>query len=155
MKVNLGCGHVPIAGFHNVDKYAREADQMDDVFNVSFEDLEEVTAFHLIEHLSGPDATLLLGRALDWVRIGGTLRVEVPDMGEILRRGTSDPNWPVYIYGGQEHAGEIHRWGYTLEGLRQLVERTGWVVDRAHAFLSDHSQRPGMPCIEVKAHRES
>lgn len=153
LRVNLGCGHLPLEGYVNVDKYADEADIKKDALKVHFEQVHELVAYHLLEHMSPFDAAYLLVRALAWMRSGGTLEVEVPDMQEIMELGPSNHSWPVYIYGSQEHEGEIHRWGYTLESLTLTVEGAGWVVDEGRRFYSRHDQRKNMPCITVKAHR--
>jgi hypothetical protein len=82
----------------------------------------------------------------------GTLRIEVPDMGEIMRRGDDDPNWMVYIYGSQSpHAGEFHRSGFTANALTNALQMTGWQNVQTRTFLSEHPYRPNMPCLEATA----
>ena len=154
MRVNLGCGHVPLEGYVNVDKYADEADIKADALTCSFEHVQELVAYHLLEHLSPYDGAVLLNRAVAWMRSGGTLEVEVPDMEEILSRWREYPLWQIYVYGAQEHEGEIHRWGYTRSALVETVQKAGWMVDESSRFLSTENQRSGMPCIMVKAHRK-
>lgn len=154
MKVNLGCGHVPLEGYVNVDKYADEADVKKDALHCSFEQVDEVIASHLLEHMTPWDAAVLLTRIIPWMRSGGTLEVEVPNMEEILSEWRHFPLWQLYIYGAQEHEGELHRWGYTLASLKLTVEKAGWIVDEASRFYSTEEQRRGMPCIKVKAHRK-
>lgn len=149
MKVNLGCGHIPIEGYVNVDKYAREADVHADALECTFEDVDEVVAYHFLEHVTRGEAAEVLRLARTWVKPGGKLHVEVPDSEVIFRHG---PDWVAYVYGAQEHEGEFHRWGYTLKTLEELVRATGWEIDESKAFLSEHHQRTGMPCIEVRAH---
>lgn len=151
MRLNLGCGHVPLEGYFNVDLYANEADMQGDVLRCNFQDVEEIVAFHLLEHLSRPDAELLLNRARKWMAPGGTLTVEVPDMRAIFEMGIGQ-GWEGYVYGAQEHAGEFHLWGYTVESLVALVEAAGWTVDYARTFHSREGQRLNMPCILVVAH---
>lgn len=153
MRVNLGCGHVRLEGYVNVDLYADEADIKADVLAVTFEHVDELVAYHLLEHLTHSDAAFLLAKAKAWMRQGGTLEVETPDMEEILNRGPTAPNWPTYIYGGQEHEGELHRWGYTLDTLTKLVADAGWVIDGGERFFSPEGRRLMMPCIAVRAHR--
>lgn len=154
MKVNLGCGHLPLEGYVNVDLYADEADVKADVMVVTFEHVQELVAYHLLEHLHPFDAAVLLTRTIPWMRSGGTLEVEVPDMEEILSKWREFPLWQLYIYGAQEHEGEVHRWGYTRASLMETVEKAGWIVDGSSRFYSTHEQRSGMPCITVKAHRK-
>ncbi len=154
LRINLGCGHEPLDGYINVDKYADEADVKKDVLHCAFEQVQEVVAYHLLEHLTAWDGATLLVRILPWMRSGGTLEIEVPDMETIMQTGTSLGGWQIYVYGSQEHEGELHRWGYNLESLKLTVEGAGWVVDETRQFLSRHHQRKNMPCISVKAHRK-
>ena len=154
MRINLGCGHEPLEGYVNVDKYADEADWKGDALTASFEQVQEVVAYHFLEHINPFDAAVLLTRVHAWMRSGGTLEVEVPDMEEILGQGTALRGWAIYIYGSQEHEGEIHRWGYTLETLEQTIKSAGWIVDEGRRFYSREDQRKGMPCILVRAHRK-
>lgn len=151
MKVNLGCGRLPLEGYVNVDKYTNEADIKADVLECEFEDVEDVVAFHLLEHLSKSDAALLLMKARKWMVPGGTLTVEVPDMTKILELGTSGSNWASYIYGSPECEGEAHKWGYTVHDLAELVRLAGWGIVAATTFYSRESQRMNMPCALVVA----
>lgn len=151
MKLNLGCGHIPLAGYVNVDKYAVEANVKADVLDWQFSDAEEIVSFHLLEHLTRDEALTLLSRARKWCVPWATLTVEVPDMEQILQMGIH-PGWEKEIYGCQEHDGEVHRWGYTVDTLADLVSEAGWTVDYARTFYSREGWRLLMPCALVVAH---
>lgn len=150
MKVNLGCGEFPQEGWTNVDLYP-PAEVIGDMRELHFEGVEEVNMDHSLEHISWHDVVALLGNIRSWMVPGGTLRIEVPDMAEIMRRGEGDALWMVYTYGAQSSEGEYHRSGYSVAVLTGLLAQTGWRVSESRCFLSEHKYRPGMPCLEVRA----
>lgn len=150
MRLNLGCGHLPLPGYVNVDKHADEANVRGDVRTLDFQDVEEVVMYHLLEHIPWREAIPTLARIRSWMVPGAEITVEVPDMARIspeLRPGS----WVTDTYGSQEHEGECHLSGYTAEGLRAILTRAGFDVLDVRAFDSPHTSRPGMPCIEARA----
>ena len=153
MRVNLGCGEFLLKGHVNVDAYDPRADVVADMRTLDFEGVEHVNMEHSLEHVPWPDVFPLLKRIRSWMASGGTLHVEVPDMGEIMRRGDSDALWVIYTYGSQSpHAGEFHRSGFTEGSLKRNLLEAGWQVDSTRTFLSTHVYRPDMPCLEADAH---
>jgi predicted SAM-dependent methyltransferase len=109
--------------------------------------------FHVLEHLSWKEGPDVNRHVREWLRKGGQLVVEVPDMERIMERGTYPTDWVSWVYGVQDHEGEYHRAGYTLESLYQLVAGCGLTVTRSNKFLSEHPARPGFPCVSVTAIR--
>jgi predicted SAM-dependent methyltransferase len=153
MKVNLGCGQLPLDGYHNVDAFCAEADERADVFNLSdthWQNLDEIRMDHMLEHVGFAAGGELLRRCRCWLRDEGVLVVEVPDMDAIMRRGIVPP-WQAYLWGSQQHGGEFHLSGYTADTLRWTLEQFGYRVETVEAFLSDNRNRPGMPCLKAVA----
>ena len=153
MKVNLGCGQLPLDGYHNVDAFCAEADEHADVFlldDTHWQDLDEIRMDHMLEHVGFAAGGELLRKCRCWLRDEGMLVVEVPDMAEIMRRGTVHP-WEAYVYGAQSHPGEFHLSGYHAESLRWTLEQWGYHVTSVDTFLSDNPNRPGMPCLKATA----
>lgn len=159
MKVNLGCGELPLDGYVNVDAYSDVADIKANVFELGpdqWNNLAEIRADHFLEHLSFHDGALLVSRCRHWIADDGILTVEVPDMQVILSNGPFR-YWEAYVYGAQSwpdgtmHPGEFHLSGYTDESLRWLLEHNGWRVAAIEVFRSTHQNRPGMPCLKATA----
>lgn len=147
MKINVGCGHLPLDGYLNVDMHAREADVLGDARQMQFQDVDEVVAYHFLEHLGWQDTLPFLTRVHSWMRPGGRIAVEVPDMEKILELGLADGACWAYIYGSQEHEGEFHRSGFTSEMLKHVLLAAEFTDVRTRRFFSRHWVRKGMPCL--------
>ena len=150
-RVNLGCGEFPLDGWINVDAYCDAADVREDVFDCTFFGVRECRMDHFLEHISWLRTGELLRKVRTWMVPGGSLRIEVPDMSEIMQRDGSDPLCQAYIYGSQQHEGEYHRAGFTERSLRWALEDAGWRVEDAFSFPSQHPNRVGMPCLTAEA----
>ncbi len=134
LRINVGCGHLPLDGYVNVD--LRELPGVDVVATVSdmpFEpgELAELFSAHLVEHF--PQEQLereLLPYWRSLIRPGGVLRMVVPDGGAMLEGFASgDINWGdlrEVLYGGQEYEGDFHFNMYTTETLPKLLENAGF-----------------------------
>lgn len=129
LKLNIGGATGPaIPGFTIIDrKCGTEA------FPLGYADgtVDEIRASHVVEHLSRADAIKAIA---DWVRclkVGGVIKIAVPDLDKILSQcaaGNPD-NWPIqgYIYGGQTDPDDYHKCGYNGEWLTHLLESAGLV----------------------------
>ena len=151
MLLNLGCGHQPIVGYTNVDAYADEADIKGDIRELTFTDVGEVQLKHVLEHFPWRDTLPVLERIHSWMRPGAMIVVEVPDMAPITAEAMRNPDWIRYLYGSQEHEGEYHRSGFTVESLTSDLIEAGFTVGKTVRFRSQNQHRLGMPCICVWA----
>ena len=70
MRINIGCGQLPLDGYLNIDKYDRHADEVADPMDLSFDEVEEVTMFHVLEHVAINEAPRLLYHVAGWLRPG-------------------------------------------------------------------------------------
>ena len=131
VKINLGSGLNPVAGFVNVDVLP-DAPGVDVVADITerlpFDDAaaDVLYASHILEHFSHADVPALLA---DWRRVlrpGGQLLVAVPDLAVIAsmlleeRRGWFTPPhnpWLGALYGGQKDDWDYHKGGFTDQWL--------------------------------------
>lgn len=145
MRLNLGCGALPLEGFTNVDAHADEADVKGDVRSLQFRDVEEVVMYHILEHLERKDTIPALNRIRSWMLNRAPITIEVPDMAAIM----ADPPeaWVLYVYGAQDHEGEFHRNGFDARSLQWVIEQAGFTDVTVERFISDHPMRQGMPCL--------
>lgn len=95
MKLNLGSGYEPTAGFVNVDlsPNAPGVDHVGPIYPLDFPDasVDEIRATNCLEHLPYRQSAAALA---DWARVlvpGGRMFLQVPDAGEIMRWYVQEP----------------------------------------------------------------
>ncbi len=139
LRINLGSGEVPIAGFVNVDALegAPGVDVVADIGErLPFDDgaAELVYASHLLEHFPTDRVPALLA---EWRRVlapGGKLLIAVPDLEVIAKVITEKPGWftPPHnpwlgaLYGGQKDEYDFHKTGFTEAWLAYLLQQAGF-----------------------------
>jgi len=132
-----------------IDKYIKQAGILNyDAKELPYDDesVEIIYSSHLLEHLGFKDAQSTL---MEWKRVlktGGILCLNVPDMEWACRAILVEGNNPEIvpdnfkesdlfnsqkmlmevIYGNQDHEGEFHKSGYTVEILENLFKNIGF-----------------------------
>lgn len=91
-----------------------------------------VSSRHTLEHFMWEEAPALVKEWTRILKVGGELRINVPNLAAAAReilRADEDPDidvglYPLWqVYGKQEgNSGEVHRNGFTRHGLRRLLE---------------------------------
>jgi len=147
-RLNLGSGRYPFDGWTNIDSHC-DADIQADFRELDFAEVEMIRMSHLLEHISWRETDTVLRLVRGWLRDGGVLALEVPDMEAILALGTAHPLWHKYIYGDQSHPGEYHLAGFTNLTLREALASAGFQRIEVRRFCSEHPGREGMPCLEA------
>jgi len=135
LRLNLGCGHIPLDGFINVDR--RELPGVDVVAEVNalpdeLGEADEIFSAHLLEHF--PQEQLrreLLPHWKSLLKKGGVLRAVVPDAEAMIREYTAG-KYPYndmreVFYGGQDYDGDFHFNMFTPEHMSNLLEEAGFV----------------------------
>lgn len=134
-RLNLGCGHVALNGYVNVD--VRELPGVDVVAPVDSlpfgpDGVAEIFSAHVLEHF--PQVALerqLLPYWFGLLAPGGTFRAVVPDVDAMFdqyRAGEiSFDNLREVVYGGQEYDGDFHHTAFTPASLAALLEAAGFV----------------------------
>src|SRR5262249_49419825 len=115
-RLNLGCGHVPLNGYINID--ARDLPGIDvvtDVTNLPFQDgtVREIYSAHLLEHF--PQEEFVRKLLPYWRRLlaaGGMFRAIVPDgekmLSELVAGRYPFSDFREVFFGGQEYDGDFH-----------------------------------------------
>jgi len=153
LQLNLGCGHIPLEGFINVD--ARELDGVDvvaDVSDLPFEagSVELIHSAHLLEHFP-PDQLqrVLLPYWFSLLRPGGIFTAVVPDsetmLAEYAAGRISFEELREVTYGSQEYEGNFHFNMFSQASLVQALQETGFVDVR----MTVTGRRNGL-CYEMK-----
>lgn len=147
MKLHLGCGEQYLKSYlnidfptskHNVQKRA-VADKFADILNLKYPStsIEEIRLHHVFEHFSRATACALLSAWNIWLKDGGVLRIEVPDLEKMAKNITSyllskrkKFIAERHIFGSQEAPWATHFAGYTPKRLTNFLERYGFRVER-------------------------
>src|SRR5271157_1162649 len=153
LKLNLGCGHIPLEGYVNVDR--RELPGVDvvaDVGDLPFPEggVQEIYSAHLLEHF--PQEMLRRGLLPFWRTLlmpGGAFRAVVPD-GEAMLAGIAGGNYSFsefreVLFGAQDYDGDFHFNLFTPDSLCGLLEEAGFKDIRVNSRA-----RPNGKCFEFE-----
>lgn len=134
LRLNVGCGHVPIEGYVNVD--ARELPGVDVVATATrlpFEpgSVVEIFSSHLMEHF--PEEQLRREVLPYWRSLlapGGRLRGVVPDAATMIAKygegAMPFEDLREVTFGAQDYAGDFHYTMFTPESLAMLLAEAGF-----------------------------
>lgn len=153
IRLNLGCGHIPMADYVNVDM--RELPGVDvvapvDDIPVEKAQVEEIFSAHVLEHFPEMELTRrLLPYWFSLLRPGGVFRAVVPDLPSMIdqyTRGEIDfQALRLVAYGGQEYEGDFHFTAFTTDSLTEHLTNAGF--DDVEVLATG---RPNGDCLEFE-----
>jgi len=143
MKLHLGCGQYYLEGYTNIDYPSSDhtvnaglkADLYTDLTTLDYpaHSIEEVRLHHVFEHFSRAVACALLVTWNSWLKMGGKIRIEVPDFQKTGRVALSPFSSKKakgvalrHIFGSQEAHWAIHFEGYTPSSLKSMLSAFGF-----------------------------
>ena len=153
LRLNLGCGHVQLEGYLNVDRRALPGvDIVAEVDELPFEqgEVDEIFSAHLLEHF--PQEQLrreLLPYFFNLLREGGEFRAVVPD-AEAMIAEYSNGVYPYddmreVLYGAQDYDGDFHFNIFTPISLDKLLQEAGF----KKVIIVESARRNGK-CMEFE-----
>jgi predicted SAM-dependent methyltransferase len=165
LKLNLGCGSVPLPGWLNIDAIAGDI-RMDLRWALPFD--SEAASFvymaHVLEHLNYKNDALAVAKEIRRVlKPSGVARIVVPDIGAFFRayaasdleffaeftRLWSRPKADSALASFLHYAGagafpgvlDAHHFGYDFDTLRALLTEAGFMSVERKSFLeSEHAE---------------
>jgi hypothetical protein len=153
VRFNLGCGHIPLEGFINVD--VRKLPDVDvvapiDELPVGPESVEEIFSAHTLEHFPANDLERrLMPYWVSLLRPGGVFRAVVPDHDAMVAQyGRGEIEFVTLrevTFGGQEYEGDFHYNAFTPETLEGLLRGAG--LDDVELIARG---RPNGDCLEFE-----
>lgn len=134
LRVNLGCGHVPMDGYVNVDmRELPGVDAIADAADLPFEpgSLDEIHSAHLVEHFPLEHLRrVVLPHWHKMLRPGGVLRAVTPDaqamLADFAAKQMSFEDLREVTYGLQDYDGDYHFCMFTPESLGELLREAGF-----------------------------
>ena len=147
MRLHLGCGQRYLDGYVNIDfpvsmhtvQLRTVADRHADLLALAYPErsVDEVRLHHVFEHFARHTACALLASWQSWLKDGGQLRIEVPDLlltgiaalnplGSSQRRCVAER----HLFGSHEADWASHKEAYSPGRLRRLVQAFGFAIDR-------------------------
>jgi len=158
LRLNLGCGHVPLEGYLNVDRRQLPGvDVVSDLDNLPFGqgELDEIFSAHVLEHFPQEQlARQLLPYWLGLLKPGGRFAAVVPDaqgMIEAYMKGEYGfAQFRTVMLGGQDYDGDFHFAMFTPQSLSDLLKDAGF--DDV-AILASNRENGGCKEFEISARR--
>jgi hypothetical protein len=134
LRLNIGCGHIPKAGYINIDM--RELPNVDVVAEANalpFQpgSVDEIYSAHLVEHFPQQELQRrLLPHWRNLLKPGGCIRAITPD-GEAMLTSIAQGSYGFedfreVLFGGQDYEGDFHYNLFTPDSFRRTVEGAGF-----------------------------
>lgn len=144
-KLNIGCGQSIIKGYVNIDAWPGPGvDVVSDARDLKYAEnsVDEVVMFHVIEHFGLDDACALIRKVFGWLKPGGHVIVEGPDVFKAVKNcptGEFDAIRGIFgdiaeLRKGKE--GYQHKWGWTGSLMQQELASAGFNVGEVEAGVS-------------------
>ncbi len=152
LKLNLGCGHIPLSDYINIDRRNLSGvDVIADVAALPFEkgEVDEIFSAHVLEHF--PQEQLrreLLPYWKSLLKPGGVFRAVVPD-AEFMIEEYCNNKYPYahlreVTFGSQDYDGDFHFNMFSRGQLSELLMEAGFFDVRFEA-----EGRPNGICFEM------
>ena len=132
MKLHLGYGNLYLDDYINVDRYSGIADLKVDITDLSVinnNKVSEIYMSHVLEHFKRSEVLNFLSECNRVLKIGGILRVSVPDFDQVVKVYNKNKNIAEVVgllNGGQKNDYDIHFLNYNFEILKETLEFIGF-----------------------------
>jgi SAM-dependent methyltransferase len=134
-----------LEGYVNIDAWpAPGVDVVSDVRELAYDDnsVDEVVMFHCIEHFSLDDACALIRKVYRWLKPGGHVIIEGPDVFKAVKNcptGEFDAIRGIFgdladLRKGKD--GYQHKWGWTGALMQQELASVGFNLGEVEAGIS-------------------
>ena len=143
LRLHLGCGTRYLEGYINIDHPSSEhtvqqglvADRYADILTLTFPSgtVDEIRLHHVFEHFPRQIALALLCRWTDWLKPGGVLRIETPDVmssaWELVLPWSSDRKRQQvvrHLFGSHEASWAAHWDGWYARRFKTTLKAIGY-----------------------------
>lgn len=134
LKIHLGPGPINLQGWVNIDaRHAPHIHLHSDVFTLNeFADgaISEIYMCHVLEHFSFEEVSLLLCNLSKKLKMGGVIRLSVPDFDRLVRVYEANGNdlelIKFALMGGQGYEYNFHKSVFNREVLAKHLVSSGF-----------------------------
>ncbi|WP_295442891.1 class I SAM-dependent methyltransferase [uncultured Thiodictyon sp.] len=166
LRLHLGCGEQRLDGYVNIDFLADrhnvmrpQADFEADITELTFSDgsVDEIRLHHVFEHFNRVTALALLIKWHHWLRPGGHLHIETPDLMGSARTLLSDPHRRTqsavvrHLVGDQSATWAYHVDQWYAERFQRTLCKLGYSVVALNS--TQWPQEPFLSNISVIAEK--
>ena len=164
LRVHLGCGEQHFNGYLNIDFPPAQhsaanaaADVFADITKIDFppESVDEVRLHHVFEHFNRVAALAMLIKWHSWLKTGGILHIETPDILASSKTLLSDVSFNVKM-GVVRHLAGVHStdWAYHVdhwfpERFTLTLQKLGFEIVKIYSKTWNHE--PFLSNVEVIA----
>jgi SAM-dependent methyltransferase len=165
LRLHLGCGEQHFEGYLNIDYPPAnhnvmnvQADAYANILRLNFPagSVDEIRLHHVFEHFNRVTALAMLIKWHDWLKEGGLLRIETPDLvGSAKTLSSPKSSWKMKMAAARHLAGDqAAAWGYHLdhwfpERYERTLARLGFASIKINATTWPHE--PHLANVEVTA----
>lgn len=167
LRLHLGCGEQYLEGYVNIDFPPSEHSVMDvkadlhaDIVRLEFPpgSVDEIRLHHVFEHFNRVTALALLIQWHTWLKVGGRLRIETPDLIGSAQTLLSNASWKVksgvvrHLVGDQAAP-----WAYHIDQwFPERFERTLKALGYTHIEMAQQRwpHEPYLSNVDVLAMKE-
>lgn len=145
LKIHLGAGPINIQGWINID--ARDASHIHlqssgfDLNEFADRAVSEIYMCHVFEHFSFEESRSVLKTLHKKLKVGGVLRLSVPDFDQLLAiyhaSGNDLEPIKMALMGGQEYEYNFHKSIFNKALLSNLLKSSGFVAVQTWRTLDD------------------
>lgn len=145
LRVHLGAGPINIQGWINID--ARDASHIHlqssgfDLNEFSDGAVSEIYMCHVLEHFSFEEAKTVLNALRKKLKVGGVLRLSVPDFDQLVAiyhlSGNDLELIKMALMGGQEYEYNFHKGVFNKALLSKLLLSCGFNCVQTWSTLED------------------
>ncbi len=164
LRLHLGCGGQHLEGYINIDYPQSEhnlvqvkADFYADIKSLDFplESVDEIRLNHVFEHFNRVTALAMMIKWHKWLKIGGRLHIETPDLIGSAKTLVSNTSWKTKMGVVRHLAGDqAADWGYHIdhwfpERFEHTLEALGF--GEVQTLSSSWSKEPYLSNVKVVA----
>ena len=147
IKLHLGCGKLYLPSYINIDINSDIADIKCDISNLNIygnNSIDEIYICHVLEHFTKKQLIVVLKEYNRILKLGGILRIAVPDFDEICNLYYQNKNIieiTGLVNGGQKNIYDIHYNIFNFEIMKLLLNDFGFSnIEKydEYEFLGDY-----------------